>query len=274
MLSQAKDKFYDTFLREPTKENFRKFLHENCGEMDEVDFKEQWIEKGHLAKTILAMANSRGGVIIVGIREEENGSIVPRGLDAFKDKAKISNEITKYISSDVDYQILNFEYNASEYEAMKDKKFQMLVVHDTPDRLPFFSLNETTGLEKDVIYVRRGTKCVKATAEEIERIIENKIKTIFKESSNLSLEQHLGHLKTLYGELPQKIKVLVRKGELSPGLAAFGRMVANLSVGIYDTPDEYEERDNPNYPEESYEAFVLRMIRAKKLKIEKVLDLK
>ena len=40
------------------------------------------------------------------------------------------------------------------------------------------------------------------------------------------------------------------------------------------TPDEYEEKDNPNYPDEGYEAFILRMIDAKKLKIEKVLDLK
>lgn len=33
-------------------------------------------------------------------------------------------------------------------------------------------------------------------------------------------------------------------------------------------------KDNPNYPDEGYEAFILRMIDAKKLKIEKVLDLK
>ncbi|MFR1310985.1 MAG: hypothetical protein ACLSCO_20260 [Gallintestinimicrobium sp.] len=43
---------------------------------------------------------------------------------------------------------------------------------------------------------------------------------------------------------------------------------------LYGTPDEYEEKDNPNYPDEGYEAFILRMINAKKLKIEKVLDLK
>ena len=71
---------------------------------------------------------------------------------------------------------------------------------------------------------------------------------------------------------------------------------------LYGTPDEYEEKDNPNYLvhhklnncyigveklasecgsylmndvlDEGYEAFILRMINAKKLKIEKVLDLK
>ena len=63
MNPQIRDKFYDDFLKEPTKDNFRAFLKNNCGELDEVDFKEQWISKGHLAKTILAMANSRGGII-------------------------------------------------------------------------------------------------------------------------------------------------------------------------------------------------------------------
>ena len=65
MLRQSKDKFYDDFLKEPTKDNFRHFLKENCGEMDEVDFKESWIEKGHLAKTLLAMANSHGGIVAI-----------------------------------------------------------------------------------------------------------------------------------------------------------------------------------------------------------------
>ena len=75
-------------------------------------------------------------------------------------------------------------------EALKGKKFQMVHVHDTPERLPFFSLNETTGLGKNEIYIRKGTKCEKATAEEIERIIDKKITTIFKSSSDLSLNEN------------------------------------------------------------------------------------
>ncbi len=37
--------------------------------------------------------------------------------------------------------------------------------------------------------------------------------------------------------------------------------------------DEYEEKDNPNYPQESYEEFISNMINLEKLKIQKVLDL-
>ena len=273
MKGQAKDQLYDYFLKEPTKENFRRFLQENCGEMDEIDYKEKWIEKGHLAKTILSMANSGGGVIVVGVREEDDGTLIPIGLETFEDKAKINDDIAKYFPASLDYEIFDFNYNASEYEAVKDKKFQMLLVHDTPDRLPFISLKETTDLEKDVIYVRRGTKCEKASASEIEHIISRKMETVFKESSDLSLDEHLIQLKKLYNELPKKIKVLVKKGEPT-AMSLFIQQFSSKLGNMWQSNDVYDYQDNPDYPSESYEAFNLRMIDKKKLKIEKVLDLK
>lgn len=274
MIKQGKDKFYDEFLKEPTKDKFRSFLKDTCGEMDEIDFKSEWITKGHLAKTLLAMANSHGGIIVVGAKEESDGRINPFGISEFKDKADINNEISKYIPSELDYEIFNYSYDSSEYEAMKNKKFQLLIVHDTPDRLPFISRSETDGLDRDTIYIRRGTKCEKATASEIEKLLADKIATIFKETSNLSLDQHLKQLKILYNELPRKINVLVRKGKPSVtelGLQALAKSMANVFKG---EPDEYDEIDNPDYPKETYEKFIGRMIEIKKMKIEKVLDLK
>lgn len=131
-------------------------------------------------------------------------------------------------------------------------------------------MSETDGLEKDAIYIRRGTKSEKAKSEDIERLIHRKIKTIFKEGSNLKLDEHLSQLKKLYNELPKKIKILVRKGEPS----SFERFSQQIRKSIGVTDDEYEEKENPNCPEESYEAFILRMVENKKLKIEKVMDLK
>ena len=75
MIKQGKDKFYDEVVKEPSKDKFRKFIKENLGELDEVDFKEQWIPKGELSKLLLAMANSRGGVIVVGIKENDDGTL-------------------------------------------------------------------------------------------------------------------------------------------------------------------------------------------------------
>ena len=169
MNPQIRDKFYDEFLKEPTKDNFRNFLSKNCGELDEVDYKATWIDKGHLAKTMLAMANSNGGAIIVGVKEEDDGTLTPTGLENFKDKAIINDDIHKLVPAELDYQVLDFSYDSSEYEKMQNKKFQMLIVFDTPDRLPFVSQSETTGLEKDAIYVRRGTKNEKGPLPKILR---------------------------------------------------------------------------------------------------------
>lgn len=121
-----------------------------------------------------------------------------------------------------------------------------------------------------MIYVRRGTKCEKATANEIEQIIDYKLETVFKDSTDLSLQEHLLQLKQLYGELPKTIRVLVKKGEPS----RLSKILSSFPKIFYDSDDIYEYTDNPYFPDESYEAFVSRMIDRKKLKIEKVLDLK
>ena len=270
---QIKDHFYDQFLKEPTKDNFRDFMKKSCGELNEMDFKETWIDKGPLAKIMLAMANNGGGIIIFGVKENEDNTFDVLGLDNLKDTADISNSISRLVSSSLDYEVFNFVFDSDVYGEFENKKFQIMVIHDTPERLPFVSLGQSEKIEKDVIYVRRGTKSEKATSEEINRIIERKIATIYSENTDMSLDQHLEQLKKLYSELPQKIQVLVRKGT-QPNFAAALKVFGERIGALYGTPDEYEEKDNPNYPDEGYEAFILRMINAKKLKIEKVLDLK
>ena len=270
---QIKDHFYDQFLKEPTKDNFRDFMKKSCGELNEMDFKETWIYKGPLAKIMLAMANNGGGIIVFGVKENEDNTFDILGLDSLKDTADISNSISRLVSSSLDYEVFNFVFDSDVYGKFENKKFQIMVIHDTPERLPFVSLGQSEKIEKDVIYVRRGTKSEKATSEEINRIIERKIATIYSENTDMSLDQHLEQLKKLYSELPQKIQVLVRKGT-QPNFAAALKVFGERIGALYGTPDEYEEKDNPNYPDEGYEAFILRMINAKKLKIEKVLDLK
>ena len=109
--------------------------------------------------------------------------------------------------------------------------------------------------------------------EEFNKILNAKISTIFKDASDMSLAEHLDQLKLLYKEVPKKIHILVKKGSPSPVLESIAATVSKICA-LGGVPDEYEEADNPNYPEESYEAFISKMIQMKKLKIEKVLDLK
>lgn len=146
---QIKDRLYDEFLKEPTKDNFCEFVKNNCGEFNEVDYKKTWPDKGKLAKIILAMANSHGGIIIIGVEEQSDGKIIPLGLENFRDKADVNNDISKYILPGLDYEIYDFSYDGAEYSLMENRKFQMVVIHDTPERLPFISLAETTNLVLD-----------------------------------------------------------------------------------------------------------------------------
>lgn len=95
MNPQIKDHFYDQFLKEPTKDNFRDFMKKSCGELNEMDFKETWIDKGPLAKIMLAMANNGGGIIVFGVKENEDNTFDILGLDSLKDTADISNSISR-----------------------------------------------------------------------------------------------------------------------------------------------------------------------------------
>ncbi len=95
---QLKDIMYE-LLREPTLEKLREFLHSQTGEHNSIDFKEQWIENATLAKEILALSNSQGGIIVFGVSENDDKTISISGLSEIVDKAIISNGIKNYISS-------------------------------------------------------------------------------------------------------------------------------------------------------------------------------
>ena len=102
--------------------------------------------------------------------------------------------------------MFNFVFDSDVYGKFENKKFQIMVIHDTPERLPFVSLGQSEKIEKDVIYVRRGTKSEKATSEEINRIIERKIATIYSENTDMSLDQHLEQLKNCIQNCLKKYK--------------------------------------------------------------------
>ena len=64
-----KDIVYE-LLQEPTLDRFREFFQAQTGEHDAIDFKRQWIEGAALAKEMLALANSGGGIIVFGVEEK------------------------------------------------------------------------------------------------------------------------------------------------------------------------------------------------------------
>ena len=261
-----KDVVY-ALLQEPTLDKFREFLHTQMGEHNSVDFKRAWIEDASLAKEMLAIANSQGGLIVFGVAENEDKSISIDGLPEIKDKSIISNGIKNYISSNLKYEIYDFSYTTSEYEALIGKHFQMLVIEDTPEFIPFLAKKESGSLKQNMIYVRRGTSCEIANEEELQAILKRRINYFHPLNGEpLKLSEHLKQLEILYGNI-NKNHIYYKDGILS-GLSTWVSSLKNSVVF-----GEKVVEPNPLYPDESYEEFVSRMIVEKKKKIERVLDL-
>ena len=271
---QIKDKFFDLIVKNPSRDGFKTFLKESCGELDNIDFKEKWITKGKLAKIMLAMANTGGGVIVLGIQENKDDNYLAVGIDELKDAADVEKEIKKLVPRNLSYSVLDFIYDDEIYGEYAGKKFQAIIIADAPEQLPFFSIGASDDIEKDCVYVRRGTSSEKASARDFETMIQRKLEKVFKESNDLSLKEHLEQLQFLYDSIPQKKRVLVKKGNRFVGAMEGLQALSERMTEIFGEPDQYEEVPNENYPSEDYEQFLVRMIDKKKLKIEKVLDLK
>lgn len=222
-----KDSIYD-FLTNLDKENFADLLRTADYESDNLDFKEKWIEKGVLAKELLAMANSGGGIIIFGVKEVETNKFDPCGLQEMCDPADIQNRVEKYISTNLKYRIEKFSFDRSEYEKLQGKSFQVIIVEDLPQYLPYISESETDGLKKATIYVRHGTECVVADKDDVEALINRRISTGYK--SKLELDDHIQQLKTLYR---------YKRPEISSTLSLFSKLSQILSTTNAQNTSEF-----------------------------------
>lgn len=262
-----KDVMY-ALLQEPTIENFRKFMETQTGEHNSIDFKEKWIEKDKLAKELLSIANSSGGVIIFGVKENADKSLESIGLDDLKDKANVSKDIRGYMSSNLKYEIYDFVYDTTEYQQLINKKFQMLVIEDTPEYIPFICKKDGSSIKSGMIYIRRGTSCEFVNEEELCRILERRNRYIYPVNGEpLKLKEHLSQLKVLYDEIPKNNKIIIQSS-FSESISAISEKISS-ALG-----SKTKIVENPNYPEEDYEVYVSRLIGEKKKKIERVLDLK
>lgn len=253
-----KDELYEV-LREPTRENFRVLLQNHLGEEDYLDFKEKWPDKEKMIKHILAIANYGGGCIVFGVEQKEDGTFETKGLNKFKDYAELNNEVKKYIPSSLKYYLKDFTYENSEYEAMKGKKFQILIIENNPYDLPFVCCKDGNNINDGDIYIRKGTESIKANNFDIEKMIETKMKASkVHRRRKMYLEQHLKQLEILYSELTYTSK---EGGILSIVNASMKSITGTLVTYKKDC-----------YPKEDYEAFILRMLDKKKKRIEEELD--
>lgn len=197
-LAKTHHEGFARFFEQPTRESFRELIRQGIGETDYLDFKAQWPDLNKIAKHILALANSGGGAIVVGIKQNEDGSLEPIGLVELIDKVEIVKIVKKYAPSGLNYDVIDFSFEGSEYPAIKGKKFQVVIVEYTEEVLPLLALKSGTDIKGNVAYVREGTESIEANHEQMEHLINLRVESGYSSSHTLDLREHLDQLKVLY----------------------------------------------------------------------------
>ena len=261
-MKMIKEAVYNV-LQKPTRENFIDILSNGFGEQDNLDFKGQWNDYQKLSEIILGIANSGGGAIILGVKENDDGTMEALGLKQLEDKEKVYGKIQKFLPDTLEFSIGDFDFTDESYSKIEGKLFQILFVSCKEVELPYVWKKDSNGAGAGGIFYRRGTKTVKANMQEITDMIDKRIKASCDEQSNLQLEEHLKQLDTLYKYITPK----------TYSVSLYDKLFRNLNNTMSNSAI-ISGVSNPNYPKESYEEFIEKMIERKKKKIEWVLDLK
>lgn len=266
MATYSKDYLYELFQR-PSRESFREYFQNSTGEMNDIDFKSKLEINSKLAKHMLGIANYGGGAIIFGVKQDNDGGLDYIGVDNIVDKADIDKKLNIFIPSDLDYEVHEFIFESAEYIKLQNKKFQMILIPDMPNNVPFFSKKDGEEIKKDDIYYRQGTSTIKADATQIRKILTRMIKSQTTDSS-LTLEQHFNQLKTMFALIDKDKQVLVP----SYGILGAVSLLGSTFEQVYGKR-EYQTVVNEYYPAENFEEFVSRCIQTKKNKIKAVLEI-
>jgi predicted HTH transcriptional regulator len=259
ILTKSFKEEFAKFCENPERTKFRELIKQNTGEYNHLDFKEIWPDIPNLAKDILGFSNAEGGILVMGVRTESSGELTIKGINSLEDKTKIKAKLQKYLPFELKYEIHDFTYNNDvEWRDIKNKKFQVLMVEDTPQYIPFLSL-QTSGdiLYKNRVYYRGKTNTEEVTYEELKKILNRRLDTNASTTVEDEFKEHLTQLKTLYSFIDRYYTTIPWASRYWAG---------NL-LGI-------QTHNNPIFPKEDFEEFIAKMIERKKDIIGSTLRLK
>jgi predicted HTH transcriptional regulator len=189
------------FVADPTRDGLQNLIRYFGGEFDQYELKEAWPVLPRIAKTVLAIANSGGGVILFGIKD---ATLEPVGLAEFMSKQHVFDVLGEFLPGPLMHEVtmLDFDYGEAEYAPLKGKLIQVLAIPDLPHLLPFVCENEWTQddvhIRRGSIYIRNGTQTIEATYERMQDLLHRHINAVMPDGGIDELTQELAQLHALY----------------------------------------------------------------------------
>ena len=260
---KAYDEGFTRLFEKPTRHAFREFIQSHHGESRQCDFKSEWPEMSAVARHLLGMGNMRGGCLVIGVAENPDKTLSSIGLGALKDKADVTNAIKNYLPTNLlaSVDVVDFAFNESEYGALVGKRFQVVFVDGDPTHIPYLAMRSGTSLRQGAIYVRGEGVTEEATHDQVQEIINRRLATGHSTQSEMDLNAHIEQLKVLYSY----IKPSYISGSILGAGAVEAIMHAMQAANIKTSPNE-------DFPKETFDAFIARMIDLKKRRIERELN--
>jgi len=151
-----------------------------------IDFKEKfdisqlqdWCE---IIKDVVAMANSGGGCIIIGIKNDGTASGWNPAPLLSLDPAKITDKISKYTGEQFDaFDIQELEKNENRVVALQVHGISLPIVFIQPGTYDVGNGKQKTAFGKGTIYFRHGAKSEPGTSTDLRDCINREIEQIRK----------------------------------------------------------------------------------------------
>jgi hypothetical protein len=174
-----------------------------------------------------------------------------------EDKTPFQTKLGLYLPEQLEYSIIDINYQESEYSKLNNKKFRVIIVSYTPQYLPFLPKKDGKDIYKKNIYIRHNSSTIIAEYPNVQDVINRRLATGYSSSRELSLKEQFEELKLMYS--------FISKGQWVDDSHNY------YCDDYYDDNSHFVE--NKKYPEETYEDFVLKMIELKKQVIISVVRL-
>ncbi len=136
-------------------------------------------ERCEIIKDIVAMANSGGGTIFIGI--DDNG--LPSGFDVSRvlnyDPAKLTDQIAKYTGENFnDFEIVEIDRNERKVAALKIGQISIPMIFIKPGTYNIGGGKQNTAFSRGTVYFRHGAKSEPGNSADLREAIERELERV------------------------------------------------------------------------------------------------